>query len=139
MGIIDIYERNLKRIEDLESQLAQKDARIAELECNTNVTLKGQKQDRLSSYKKVGEYLKDKGAPSHIWSELEKLLEPNGIFLRQRSTIKNLEARIENLLEGLKKMRLITHYEYMQNEIEECLKRDSELDRCPDAELKGDK
>ena len=53
------------------------------------------KQDRLSSYKKVGEFLNEKGAPSNIWSELESLLEPNGIFLKQREQIKILREALE--------------------------------------------
>lgn len=84
----NLLSKNNKEIKNLE-------ARIAELESNTKVTPKRQNQDRLKSYKKVGEFLNSKGASSGIWSELENLLEPNGIFLKQRETITTLREALE--------------------------------------------
>ena len=85
---MDMLQKSTEKVTDLKT-------RIAELEGNAKVTPKRQKQDRLSSYKKVGEFLNLKGAPSNIWSDLEKLLEPNGIFLKQRETIKTLREALE--------------------------------------------
>lgn len=46
---------------------------------------------RRESYEIVAKYLNETGAPSNIWSNLERLLEPNGTFLKQRDKIIKLE------------------------------------------------
>ena len=52
---------------------------------------------RRNSYKIVSEYLNEKGAPSHIWSNLEKIYEPNGTYLKQRDLIDKQAMEIQKL------------------------------------------
>lgn len=60
---------------------------------------------KMGHYKHVGSYLNEKGAPSHVWSSLEKLYEPNGIFLKQRHEIKSLQQTIDKQNQIIKEFR----------------------------------
>lgn len=59
------------------------------------------KNERTIIYEKLSEYLNSKGAPSGVWSLLEKLYEPNGVFLKQREEIDQLSKENERLKEYL--------------------------------------
>jgi len=61
--------------------------------------------ERLKAYNRVSKYLNEKGAPSNIWGDLEKVLEPNGIFLKQREEIRILKRKLDITTTALCRIR----------------------------------